>query len=105
MESGTTSSARTAREWIDSGPPPRLFPILLPRVTTAVDKTTNVMWYAIAFNQAQCEQLRSELWAFVGPVATDFDRRCAEVNINDEAEVVLSSWVGGHWIFSTYSKR
>ena len=99
MEAGTTSAARTAREWIESGPPPRLFPVLLPRVTTAVDNTTNVIWYAVAFNQAQCEQLRSELWAYVGPVATDFDRRCAEVNASDEAEVVLSSWVGGQWFF------
>jgi hypothetical protein len=76
-----------------------LFPVLLPRVTTATNQATKVIWYAVAFNQAQCEQLRSELWAFVGPAATDFDRRCAEVNTNDQAEVVLSSWVGGPWLF------
>ena len=99
MESGAIAAARIATEWVETGPAPKEYPVLLPRVSVGPNGESNLFWYAIAFNQTQSEQLRSELWAFLGPVATDFTRRCAEIRVDDEAEAVLLSWCGGPWIY------
>lgn len=99
METGANATARMATDWIETGPPPKAFPVFLPRVETTPNGSTNVFWYAIAFNRAQCEQLRSELWASLGPVATDFNRHCAEIRDDDLAETILTAWSGGPWIY------
>ena len=99
MTSGTNAAARMASEWVETGPAPKLFPVFLPRVSLDSSGDSNLFWYAIAFSQAQSEQLRSELWAFLGPVATDFNRRCAEIRDEDQAEKVLKLWCGGPWIY------
>lgn len=99
MTSGANAAARTASEWVETGPAPKLFPVFLPRVSLDPNGQSNLFWYAIAFNQAQGEQLRSELWAFLGPVATDFNRRCAEIREGDQAEKILLAWCSGPWIY------
>lgn len=99
MESGANAAARTAKEWVETGPAPKEFPVLLPRVSIAPSGQADLFWYAIAFNQAQSEQLRSELWSFLGPVATDFNRRSAEIQDQDEAETLLKCWCGGPWVY------
>lgn len=99
MESGANAAARTACEWVETGPAPKSFPILLPRVTVDSNGQTRLFWYAIAFNPAQSEQLRSELWAFVGPVGSDFRRRSADIRDQDDAENILRSWTRGPWIY------
>jgi len=99
MTLGTNAAARMASEWVETGPAPKLFPVFLPRVSLGPNGESSLFWYAIAFNQAQSEQLRSELWAFLGPVATDFNRRCTEIHDADQAEKLLISWCGGPWIY------
>ena len=99
MAAGTNAAARTASEWIETGPAPKSFPVLLPRVKADSNCQPRLFWYAIAFNPAQSEQLRSELWAFVGPVGNDFQRRCADFQDQDDAESILRSWSGGPWIY------
>jgi hypothetical protein len=99
MTSGANAAARMASEWVETGPAPKLFPVILPRVSLDPNGESNLFWYAIAFNQAQGEQLRSDLWAFLGPVATDFNRRRAVIRDEDQAEKVLMSWSGGPWIY------
>jgi hypothetical protein len=99
MTSGANAAAKMASEWVETGPAPKLFPVILPRVSLDPNGESNLFWYAIAFNQAQGEKLRSELWAFLGPVATDFNRRCAAILDEDQAEKVLMSWSDGPWIY------
>lgn len=99
MTSGANAAARMAREWVETAPAPKQFPVLLPRVSISPSGESNLFWYALAFNQAQSEQLRSELWAFVGPVASDFNRRYAEIREEGQSEKILLAWCGGPWIY------
>lgn len=98
LESGTTSAARAAREWIETSFPPRGHPLLLPRVQgLGISQRTN--WYAIAFNETQAEELREHLSAFIGSAGTDFSGRRADLDPTDIAESALAAWAGGPWVY------
>lgn len=98
LENGTTTAARAAREWIESSPPPRDHPLLLPRVL-GTDANMRAYWYAIAFSEAQAEELREHLNAFISSAGTDFSGRRTVLDITDIAEATLVTWAGGPWIF------
>ena len=98
LSNGSTPFARAAHDWIENSPPPRASPILLPRVI-GVGSNLRTNWYAISFNEAQAEELREHLIAFVGPAGTDFAGRRADLDPADTAESVLATWVGGRWIY------
>jgi len=98
LESGAAPAARAAREWIETSSPPRGHPLLLPRVQgVGVTQCTN--WYAIAFNEAQAEELREHLSAFIGSAGTDFSGRRADLDPADIAESALAAWAGGPWVY------
>lgn len=98
LQDGTTDAARAARDWIESSSPPRAFPLLLPRVHD-VGPNMRTNWYAIAFSEAQAEELREHLTAFVGPAGTDFSGRRADLDSADTAESALAAWAGGPWVY------
>jgi hypothetical protein len=98
LSNGSTPFARAARDWIEDSPPPRASPILLPRVI-GVGSNLRSNWYAIAFNEAQAEELREHLIAFVGPAGTDFAGSRAALDPADTAESALAAWVGGRWVY------
>lgn len=98
LENGTAPVARAAREWIETSSPPRVHPLLLPRVQ-GVAATQRTNWYAIAFNEAQAEELREHLSAFIGSAGTDFSGRRADLDPGDFAESALAAWAGGPWVY------
>ena len=67
MKSSSGKYASRAVEWVQSSPTPKEYPVLLPRVV----EPNGIYWYAIAFSEAQSEQLRGDLTAFVGSAGTD----------------------------------
>ncbi|MDB4777452.1 protein DpdD [Verrucomicrobia bacterium] len=95
MNKRSSAPSRSACDWVESSLPPRQYPLILPRVTHSGD----AYWYAIAFNEAQAEQLREDLIAFIGSVGTDYDGRRFPLNKADDSELVLFNWVGGSWVF------
>lgn len=95
MNKRSSPPSRSACDWVESSSPPRQHPLILPRVTHSGD----AYWYAIAFNEAQAEQLREDLIAFIGSVGTDYDGRRFPLNKADDSELVLFNWVGGSWVF------
>ena len=98
LESGVAPAARAAREWIETSSPPREHPLLLPRVQ-GVGATQRTNWYAIAFNEAQADELREHLSAFIGSAGTDFSGRRADLDPADIAESALAAWAGGPWVY------
>ena len=97
-ERGLTPAARTARDWIENSSRPRVHPLLLPRVQGS-GPTQRTNWYAIAFNEAQAEELREHLTAFIGSAGTDFSGRRAYLDPEDVAESALAAWAGGKWVY------
>ena len=59
------------KEWLDVQGNPGPNPLLLP-ITYSGDCFPH--WYAISFDQRQCEELREQLHAFVGQVECDFNK-------------------------------
>ena len=98
MENGILPAARAARSWIESSLPPRNHPLLLPRVlASGANQVT--FWYAITFSEAQSEELREHLSAFVGPAGSDYSGMRAELDLSDSAESSLAKWVGGSRVY------
>ena len=98
LENGATPMSRSARDWIETCPPPRAHPALLPRVFLTGDVQVT-HWYAVAFSERQAEELRDHLSAFVGPSGTDFSGRRADLDPVDMAESALEAWAGGPWVY------
>lgn len=95
MEDRSTTSARSAADWVESSLPPRGHPLILPRVT----ESNHIYWYAIAFNEAQAEQLRGDLMAFVGSAGTQFDGKRFHLDESDRADSALLNWIGRQWAY------
>ncbi|MDQ8206663.1 protein DpdD [Coraliomargarita sp. SDUM461003] len=95
MEGRSSTSARSAADWVESSLPPRDNPLILPRVT----ESNHIYWYVIAFNEAQAEQLRGDLMAFVGSVGTQFDGQRFHLDDSDSADSALLNWIGGQWAY------
>jgi len=95
MEDRSSTSSRSAADWIESSLPPRNHPLILPRVT----ESNHIYWYAIAFNEMQAEQLRGDLMAFVGSVGTQFDGQRCHLDESDSADSALLNWIGGQWAY------
>ena len=95
MKSSSGKYASRAVEWVQSSPTPKEYPVLLPRVV----EPNGIYWYAIAFSEAQSEQLRGDLTAFVGSAGTDFTGRGVVLDQSDEWESELLDWAGGQWVY------
>ena len=98
LENGATPTARAARKWIESSSPPRVHPLLLPRVRGG-GETQRTSWYAIAFSEAQAEELREHLSAFIGSAGTVFSGRRADLDPADIPELALAAWADGPWVY------
>lgn len=95
MEDRSSVSARGAADWVEASLPPRDHPMILPRVT----ESNHIYWYAIAFNEAQAEQLRGDLMAFVGSAGTQFQGQRYNLSDSDRADSALLDWIGGQWAY------
>lgn len=69
VSDGSSAHGRNVRSWIESSPPPRNRPIILPALRQGHQEP---IWFAIAFSEAQAEELREQLIAFVGPTGSDY---------------------------------
>ncbi len=99
MVRGASNKAISAREWLESSPPPRAHPLLLPRVAPT-ETGQVVLWYALAFDEVQAEELREQLRAFVGAVGTTFEGRRYDLSASPTlAESALAKWIGGPWAY------
>lgn len=86
---------RNTRDWIEAFPPPRNHPLILP---VAQDDELSE-WFAISFNDAQCEELREHLNAFLGPVGSDYHGRRSDRDSANGIDSIIEQWTGGHWLY------
>lgn len=93
---GASEKGRAVQSWIENSPLPRSFPIFLPVQRIGQSES---QWFAIAFSEAQCEELREHLTAFLGPAGSDYRGRRADLNPADPVDSAASSWAGGPWVF------
>lgn len=92
---GTGNAAEQAvRDWLLYCPPPGKFPLVFPIV---LEDNPSPRWLAAAFTVPQFEELREQLSAFLGAVATDFNG--VRVPLPEEMALThpLEAWTGGRY--------
>ena len=95
IDQAASARGRNAHDWIESCPPPRDHPLILP-VLHVVERSE---WFAIAFSDAQCEELREHLNAFLGPVGSDYCGRRSDLDSRDVLRSLVEQWSGGAWLY------
>ncbi len=95
IDQASSARGRSARDWIEACPPPRDHPVILP----VLHDDERSEWFAIAFSDAQCEELREHLNAFLGPVGSDYHGRRSDMDSAIVLESTIERWSGGPWIY------
>ena len=95
IDQAASTRGRSARDWIESCPPPRDHPVILP----VLHDDERSEWFAIAFSDAQCEELREHINAFLGPVGSNYHGRRAYMDSANALESTIERWSGGPWIY------
>jgi hypothetical protein len=88
------AAEQAVRDWLLNCPPPGKFPLVFPIVLAG---NPSPSWLAVSFTEPQCEELREQLSAFLGAVATDFNG--VRVPLPEEMAVThpLAVWTGGRY--------
>jgi hypothetical protein len=94
LNGGGNAAEQAVRDWLSDCPPPGRFPLVFP---IALVGNPSYSWFAISFTEPQCEELREQLGAFLGGVATDFNG--VRVPLPEEMAVThpLAVWTGGRY--------
>lgn len=92
IDDGSSERGRQIREWVESSPVPRRHPMILPMRRAGEAKSR---WLAIAFSEAQAEELREQLNAFLGPAGADYDGRRSDLDPSDALDQSVLAWAGG----------
>ena len=95
IDQASSARGRSAHDWIEACPPPRDYPVILP----VLHNDERSEWFAIAFSDAQHEELREHLDAFLGPVGSNYHGRRSEMDSAIVLESTVERWSGGPWIF------
>jgi hypothetical protein len=96
IDEGSSNHDRQIREWIESSPAPRQHPLVLPARRAG---ETESSWYAIAFSEAQAEELREQLNAFLGPAGSDYQGRRPDLDPADALDASALAWAGAERVF------
>jgi len=95
IDQAASARGRSACDWIESCPPPQDHPVILP----VLHNDERSEWFAIAFSDAQCEELREHLNAFLGPVGSDYHGRRSDLDSRDILKSLVEQWSGGAWLY------
>jgi len=95
IEQASSTRGRSTRDWIEACPAPRSHPLILPALHT--DGRSE--WFAIAFSDAQGEELREHLNAFLGPVGSDYNGQRSVLAAGNMLHAVVEGWAGGHRVY------
>ena len=95
IDQASSARGRRAHDWIEAGPPPRVHPVILP----VLHSDERSEWFAIAFSDAQCEELREHLNAFLGPAGSDYRGRRIDMNSANVMDSIIERWTGGPWVY------
>ena len=95
IDQAASPRGRKAHDWIEASPAPRDHPLILP----VLRADQRCEWFALAFSDAQCEELREHLNAFLGPVGSDYCGRRSDLNSGDILKPLVEQWSGGSWLY------
>ena len=92
---GTGNAAEQAvLDWLSDCPPPGKFPLVFPIL---LEGNPSPSWLAVSFTEPQCEELREQLGAFLGAVATDFNGVRLPLPEENAVTHILEAWTGGRY--------
>jgi hypothetical protein len=98
---GTGNAAEQAVcDWLSDCPPPGKFPLVFPIL---LEGNPSPSWLSVSFTEPQCEELREQLGAFLGAVATDFNGVRLPLPEENAVTHTLEAWTGGRYFhFSVF---
>jgi hypothetical protein len=101
LNGGGNAAEQAVRDWLSDCPPPGRFPLVFP---IAFKGNRSYSWFAISFTDSQFEELREQLCAFLGTVATDFNGVHSPLPEEIAVTHPLVAWTGRRYFhFNAFS--